>query len=1048
MNTGIYESLITETLKQKLDSLDRNRYYVADNKKLDLDEAVHFLSMHLAKVISSALSVIKADKEILVAKQIEMTNNILKYLTFQIENYDFTEDLVNAEGHILEGIFEKLNSDYTDLELHLSEIMPLTRLTQSELFTGGNIGLSLDSELKKEIRSADKIDLLVSFIKWKAIVILKSAFEEFTNRGGALRIITTTYMGASDAKAIEELNKLSNTTIKVSYNNANERLHAKAYLFFRNTGFHTGYIGSSNFSRSALTNGLEWNVKVTTKEIPHIIDKFQKTFESYWNNPEFEVYDDSQIEKLSAALKNNRLGKASLEIVRFFNLRPYHYQLEILENLKVERAVHNSWRNLVVAATGTGKTIICAFDFKRFKNENPHGRLLFIAHRIEILKQARYIFRNVLHDQNFGELLGGGDSPSLKKNVFATIQTFNNYELATFCPVNFYDYIVLDEVHHASADTYQKIIQYFRPKILIGLTATPERMDGRSILPDFNFRIAAEIRLPDALNNKLLCPFQYFGVSDSIDYANIRWNNGRYDIFDLTNVLTANDVRVGDIIRNLKKYTKDIFDVTAIGFCVSIEHAKFMKRKFNAAGLKSGCLVSENTFSRTEIIHDFKTKQINYLFVVDIFNEGVDIPEIDTILFLRPTESLTIFLQQLGRGLRLHEGKDVLTVLDFVGHARSEYDFEQKFRSLIGKTNTTVRHEIEKDFPNLPLGCSIVLERQAKEYILENIQKATDLNKRKLVYLLRSFSSQTEQSLTIGNFLRIYNLQLKQIYKNNTFHSLKSIAFDHPFISHNAERYKSMLSKKWIVTESLSYFQFILEIIDMDFELERLPNTEENHLMALMLYYDFFQDALKEVTLEKAIKSIGENAEMVREMREYLEVKVDALNFEEIPCADLPFKFPLMMHARYTREQILVALRLSTLERRSANREGVAENRALNAEAVFINLKKSEEDFSPTTMYDDYAINDTLFHWQSQNKTTPTSSQGLSYIHQKERNKIILLFVRESKQDADKFTQGYVFIGPAAFVEYKGSKPMSIIWKLEESIPNYLWKESAKLVAG
>lgn len=1049
MNLGIYESLITDALKERLDVIDRNEFYIADQKKLDTNEAVHFLTMHLGNAIKNALNLIKSEKKnLLVSKQIEITNKILKYLTQEISSYEFKEDLVHADGLILEGVLEKLNSDYTDVKLHLKEIMPLTRLTQSELFTGGNVGLSLDGELKKEIRSSDRIDLLVSFIKWKAIVILRDAFEEFTKRGGKLRVITTTYMGATDAKAIHELSKLPNTEIKVSYNNSNERLHAKAYLFFRNSGFHTGYIGSSNFSRSALTDGLEWNVKVTTKEIPHIIDKFQKTFESYWNNAEFELYDESKLELLDNALQNNKLGKATLEIVRFFDLKPYHYQSEILEKLKVERTVHHSFKNLIVAATGTGKTMIAAFDFKNYLRENPKTKFLFIAHRIEILKQSLHTFRNVLKDQNFGELYGSGYYPTSKNSVFATVQTLSKLEFENFCTTNYFDYIILDEAHHGQASTYQKILNYFKPTILLGLTATPERMDGKSILPDFNDRIAAEIRLPDALNNKLLCPFQYFGISDSIDYSRVKWTNGKYDSEELTKIFTQNDIRVGDIIKNLNNYTKDFKLVSAVGFCISIEHAKFMKRKFEEVGLAAEYLVSENSSKREEIIYQFSTKKINYLFVVDIFNEGIDIPQIDTVLFLRPTESLTIFLQQLGRGLRLADGKDVLTVLDFVGQARDEYDFESKFRALIGKTNTTVLKEIEQDFPHLPLGCSIVLEKKAKDFIIENIRKATSVNKRQLVLKIQNFHNHTNLDLTLSNFLKIYNLKFQQIYKNYTFNELLEEAFRIRFNKDNYASYKSMLSKKMIATESLSYFNFILELADQNFELEKLQKTENNTLMGIMLFYDFYQTASNDLTLEDGLRKIGENKSMVKEVRDFLTLKIDQINYEEFQLEDIAFGFPLKLHSRYTRDQILVALRLSTLEKKSSSREGVAENKALNCEALFVNLKKSEEDFSPTTMYDDYAINDSLFHWQSQNQTASTSEKGKSYIKQLERKKTILLFVRESKSDADGFTRGYVFLGPVNFVEFSGSKPMSIKWKLQKNLPHFLWQESAKLNVG
>ena len=616
MNQGIYEELITQLVSQKINELGKDTFYI-NTSPIDKAEASKVLAQHLHTTIKEALDSIEGKNQI--ESQIQVANKIILLLKEELNKEDFKEDLIDVEGEILNAIFTKVDNHFTDFKLRLKEITPYTRLTHSELFTGGNVGLSLDSELKKEILSADRVDLLVSFIKWKAIVILREAFTEFTERGGQLRVITTTYMGATEAKAIEELSKLKNTQIKISYNNSNERLHAKAYLFYRNTGFHTGYIGSSNFSRSALTDGLEWNVKVTTKEIPQIIDKFKKTFESYWNNPEFELYDSSKFEDLGKTLLQSKFGKSTQEIVNFFDLKPYHYQSEILEKLRVEREVHDSWRNLIVAATGTGKTMVSAFDFKSYKKKNPKAKFLFIAHRIEILRQSLHTFRNVLKDQNFGELYGNNYIPSQKNAVFATIQTLVN-QIESFSSPDYYDYIILDEVHHSAAQTYQKVIDYYKPKVLLGLTATPERMDGQDILKDFNYRTAAEIRLPDALNNRLLCPFQYFGISDSIDYSRIKWNNGRYDVQELTNVLTANEIRVGNIISNLNSYTKDIHEVRAIGFCASIAHANYMKRKFVKANLKAESLTSENSIDRVDIIHKFKSKEINYLFVVDILS--------------------------------------------------------------------------------------------------------------------------------------------------------------------------------------------------------------------------------------------------------------------------------------------------------------------------------------------------------------------------------------------------------------------------------------------
>src|SRR5690606_38015431 len=434
--------------------------------------------------------------------------------------------------------------------------------------------------------------------------------------------------------------------------------------------------------------------------------------------------------------------------------------------------------------------------------KKPESRLLFIAHRIEILRQARHTFRNVLLEgHNFGELLGDGYEPAENKHIFATIQTLANRIKDDRFPADYYDYVILDEVHHAAADSYQQVIRFLNPDILLGLTATPERADGKSILGDFNQRVAAEIRLPDALNNKLLSPFQYFVVSDSVDLETVKWGRGKYDVDELTKLYTGSDLRVRDIIRNLDRYCKDIHEVLALGFCVSKEHANFMARKFELAGLRAAVLTSDNAQDRTTLLSRFRKRDFNYLFVVDMFNEGVDIPEIDTVLFLRPTESLTIFLQQLGRGLRLHESKDVLTVLDFVGNAHPDYDFESKFRALIGKTNNTVLKEIENDFNHLPLGCSIVLEKKAKEVILNNIRRATSFGKRDLVRRLQNYINQTSSPLSLSNFLRINNIPYQRLYLRGTWSALCADAgLLNDFDRSNEKHYMVMLRKKWAAT--------------------------------------------------------------------------------------------------------------------------------------------------------------------------------------------------------------------------------------------------------
>ena len=1048
MNQGIYEELVTQLVSEKIKRLDKDAFYV-NKSTIDKEEASSFLATHLSRTIKHALNLVKGENSI--SLQIEIANKIILFLKEELRKEEFNDDLVDVEGEILKAVFSRVDSHFNDFDLHLKEITPYTRLIHSELFTGGDVGLSLESELKKEILSSNRIDFLVSFIKFKGIIILERELKEFTERGGQLRVITTTYMGASDYKAIQLLSQLKNTTVKISYNTGNERLHAKAYLFYRNTGFHTGYIGSSNFSRSALTDGLEWNIKITTNEVSHIIDKFQKTFDSYWQSDDFETFnDDIHKEKLISSLKQGNNSKVSDFSTSFFDIKPYPFQEQILEKLEVEREIHNRSRNLIVAATGTGKTIISAFDYKNFKLKNQKAKLLYLAHREEILRQSLFAYRGILRDNNFGELWVGGYFPDSYEHVFASVQTLNNRmdELKLKFSPDYFDYIVIDECHHLTANSYRGIINYFEPKVLLGLTATPERMDGGDIQEDFHNRIAAEIRLPEALNRKLLCPFQYFGVSDSIDLSKITWQAGKYLPSELTNVYTSSDRRVMEIIAALNKYTKDIEDVIALGFCASIEHAKYMAEKFLLVGLKADYLTSGNTQNRGVVKQQLINKKINYLFVVDIFNEGVDIPEIDTVLFLRPTESLTIFIQQLGRGLRLADNKESLTVLDFVGNARPEYNFENKFRALIGKTTSTVYKEIEENFPHLPLGCSIILERKAKEVILNNITAATSLSKNQLILKIKNFSHHTTLPLTLRNFIEFYNIPLQMIYKRGSWkRACQEAGKIADFSIENEGQIVSAISKKWMASVSSSYFNFILKLAKQDFNFELEVFTDIEKAMLLMLHYDVWQVAGEFDSIEQSIKKIGSNKVLVEEIIEVLEILIDQVDFKEIDI-ELPYIQPLKVHARYTRDQILAAFGLSTFEKKSSSREGVAVNYDLNTELLFINLIKSEENFSPTTMYDDYAINEYLFHWQSQNSAGPETPKGLSYIQHQENEKIILIFIREKAKDEFGNAMGYVFVGDGQLKDYYGSKPMSIKWELSEPLPHYLWKDAAKLLVG
>jgi HKD family nuclease len=373
---------------------------------------------------------------------------------------------------------------------------PETPIAQSSLFTGSPSDPQLVHELSREMASADTLDMLVSFIKWSGLRLLMPAFEEMASGGCPIRIITTSYMGASDAEAIEWLARLPNTAIRVSYDTERTRLHAKAYHFKRHSGFSTAYIGSANMSQAAMTSGLEWNLKVTAQDMPHILEKFAAEFETYWNSREFIVFNPDQPMILREALQRARYRTAlPLALV---DITPHPFQERILDALESERTVHGHFRNLVVAATGTGKTVVAAFDFKRFYHDrNRQARLLFVAHRREILEQAIGLFRLVVRIPDFGALLVGPYVASRFDHLFCSVDMVGSRRLWEKVGRDFYDFIVIDEVHHGPAASYRALFEQFNPRILLGLTATPERMDGASVTADFGNRFAAEIRLPE-----------------------------------------------------------------------------------------------------------------------------------------------------------------------------------------------------------------------------------------------------------------------------------------------------------------------------------------------------------------------------------------------------------------------------------------------------------------------------------------------------------------------------------------------------------------------
>lgn len=1045
--SGIYEQIITELFKCKLEKYDKDTFHIG-LKEIGREEAILYLSRYLYTLIQSVISeAVCQDNG--VEQCIAFVNDVIKNLgkTFAIQDYDV--NLIDASNSILTSIIDISKCDYPDLQKYIQRITPLTSLTKSSLFTGAKDTVNMISELKKEILSSDKVYIVVSFIRLTGLNMMLPELKEFVARGGELRVITTTYMQATEYKAIERLANLQNTEIRISYNGDVDRLHAKAYIFLRNSGFHTAYIGSSNISRAALTEGLEWNVKVTQMELPHIFATVKNTFDTYWEQDVFEPFDIARDgEKLRNALNKNASSDKGIDYSALDLMKAKEYQNDILDRLEKERKYHNNWRNLVVAATGTGKTVIAAFDYKRFRESQPRAHFLFVVHREEIIKQARATFRAVLDDPNFGDMWYGRHEATSYNYLFASKDLLNNRLDKLSLPDDYYDYIVFDEAHHIVADTYQKILRKFKPKILLGLTATPERMDSHDITEYFNHQISAEIRLDTALNNHLLAPFHYFGITDTVDLSDVKWERGHFVASELSKVYTNNDRRTSVIFRSLEKYLPNYSDVRALCFCVDQQHANYMNAKFTLAGLKSAVLTSENSRCRAVEIKELAEKKINYLFVVDMFNEGVDIPSIDTVLFLRPTESLTIFLQQFGRGLRKAKGKEFLTVLDFVGHSRAEFNYMDRFRALMGRTSMSVLEEVEKDFPHLPFGCTIQLEPKAKEYVLQNIRGYINgFRRERIIQNIKQFELKFSEKLTLANFLRLTHVPLEKLYNGTTWNSLCYSAGITESVSELNIELSRAVNKKWLSTDSYSYFSFLHRLAVAKFAVKEDDLFLKEKKMALMLYYDLYTSAGEYSSLQQMFNRLSKDDIFVDEMKAVTEIMMSRCNaLEQEDNSVFKEVFPLQLHGVYTKAQIQVAIGTSTLAKMSSAREGCERNiiNGIPMEAMFIDIIKDRE-IGSNTNYKDFAQSNVKFHWETQNRVTQQSPTGQSYIN---GSREMLLFVRKQQNPAEDRTRtlGYVYLGKVTLESYEGNRPMQIIWKLKTPMPGAVYEYAATLV--
>lgn len=1022
LKKGIYEHIIDQEIERDI-KLAEQSGLVCVRQQIDTAESPQMLANYLANAIRQKLENTEEQQD-----RVNLINRIM------IDAGLIDDKQIVKPSDLLAEVMSQQQATLLR-ESNTQTVRPISGFRVSNLFTGGSSALSLGEEIRREIASADEICFIVSFLKVSGVRILLDDLKKFCARDGVrLRIITTTYCGVTQAKAIEQLATLPNTEVRISYNTDIERLHAKSYIFVRNSGMNTAYIGSSNLSKSAQTEGLEWNMRVTSVENPHIIKTALATFEMYWNSPNFEDFRIGGIEKFNKEIDRNTFHSDASEFVyQRYSLLPH--QKQILDKLRVEREDRSNNKNLIVAATGTGKTVISAFDYQEFARTHSRARILFTAHREEILYQSLNTYRSVMQDANFGTLWVGGNRPqdaSEYEHLFVSISMFNSRfeEFFALLDSNFYDYIVIDEAHHSQADSYRKLFEHFTPQLLIGLTATPERMDGRDLRPDFGGRISAEIRLPQALQAGLLTPFQYLCISDDTDLRDESlWSGQKYNIERLADKLCAKS-RARLIVDALRKYLADEYTCRALCFCVNKRHADFMAEQLRLHGFNAQSLTSDTPAEeRKQLARDLRGGTLHYLCVVDIFNEGVDIPEVDTVLFLRPTESLTIFLQQLGRGLRLSAGKTELTVLDFVAQANRKYDFASRFRALTLNPEKNLQKQIKEGFTLLPLGCSIVMEKKARQYILDNITSAI-YNKTRIVKEINSYASIP----TLSQFLENNGQDIRILYTgSNCWSSLKKAAGRILYTDDAVTKHLEKGMANLIHHNTRSFLRFVERFIAG----EPVHKIEANKTYAIMLYYALFQDKISKAgvsSINEAIEIIHaplytcfkqEISEIVSYLLAHLDIKTKPIGEDIIPGLEL--------YGCYTREEVFTLVGRQTSEvKMQGAASGVFNLPEHNAILLFVTLNKSEKDFSPSTQYNDYLINEEYFHWQSQNTDSHNNKGGKRYTGQPHTNSKIILFVREEKKDGFGNTSPFHCFGLVDYISSHDDFPMNITWKLHK----------------
>lgn len=963
--------------------------------------------------------------------------------------------------NLLNELSEKLTIKGIE-ELEPKTIIEEKYLIHNKLIVNSQRG-NLLKELKLSLDECKKFYFSVAFINFSGLQLLLDSFKELEEKGVKGRIITSTYLNFTEPKALEKIKLFNNIDLKIFIADQEKGFHTKAYIF-ENEDNYKIIIGSANITQRALKSNVEWNVMVISKKETDFVNEVLEEYNLIYN--EIGFVDEAFLDKYKNFISKIRKieHKNIVDFSDYEIIQPNIMQLKAMENLNRLRKLGEN-KALVIAATGTGKTYMSAFDVMNFTPK----KLLFLVHREDILRDAEDTYKNICKNKYIKTGFYTGNIKDINVNyLFATIQTMER-NLDDFDKDEF-EYIVIDEAHHSTSPTYKKVLDYFRPKFLLGMTATPERCDTGNIFDMFDNNVAIEIRLYEALENELIVPFHYFGITDidSVDLEGVKLD----DYAEISKRLMINS-RVDFIIEKMNFYGYDGDYQKCIGFCVDKEHAIFMADAFLKRGIESIALTGEDSVDKRQAyikkLED-NADPLTVIFTVNIFNEGVDIPSVNQVLMLRPTNSPIVFIQQLGRGLRKHKEKRFLTVLDFIGNHNKAFLMSIALKGGRYYDKDSLKVSVATDFSDIP-GCSnIQMDRIAQERILQQLNTE---NFNSLKYLKEEYNE--FKALIGGN---IPYMLMDYVKYDGAPDPLKFIKYAYTYLE-----FLSKVEKSTYIEELLVDEDFVKVIKELS---SRLPIKRPHEFIVIKYLLNHekitieeaknemlkYMDSVDEKTIIHSFKTLNQSFYDKREVENNIKI----FNYEDnILVRLLPFmrilkdenykiiikdivnyglityekKFGsdnfgnpfLKLYEQYKMNELAL---LSNLEKIHSSFRGSGLVTNGKEYFLFIDLHK-EEDIKESINYKDKFINNKIFQWQTPNDTPQGTDRGKDIIDNVNRNVNLHLFIRKYKK-IDGVTQPYIYIGKGNTVEFEGEKPITVKLELEHKMPDRLYIEFIKKV--